>query len=197
MAPNRDRVSGDAFMNFTDILFILLLLGCLALGFFQGTIRLLIAIVAFYVGIILASLYFTTVGLFFQRRFSSTLAVSQIMAFFIILLVAFLLLTIAGFYTFRYARMPASLDFIDRIIGTLLGLLLGVLFLGIFAIVLKDLFVYQDVAGSITFPIVRAFQGSVRSSLLRPIFSDQILPLIYTTVSPVLPRDASIIFRFQ
>ena len=197
MLENASVLSGEACMNFTDILFILLLLGCLALGFFQGTIRLVIAIVAFYIGIILASLYFTTVGLFFQRRFNSTLNVSQIMAFFIILLVAFFLLTIAGFYTFRYARMPASLDFVDRILGTLLGLLLGVLFLGIFAIVLKDLFVYQDVAGSITFPIMRAFQSSVRSSLLRPIFSDQILPLIYQTVAPVLPRDASIIFRFQ
>jgi len=184
-------------MNFIDIVFILLLLGGLALGFFQGTIRLLIAIIAFYVGIILASLYFTTVGLFFQRRFSSTLFVGQIMAFGLILLVAFLLLTVAGFYTFRYAKMPASLDFLDRIIGTLLGLLLGVLFLGMFAIVLKDLFVYQDVAGSITFPIMRAFQSSVRTSLLAPIFSDRILPLIYTTVQPALPRDASIIFRFQ
>jgi len=184
-------------MNAVDILFIILLLGGLALGFFQGTIRLLIAIVSFYVGIILASLYFTTVGLFFQRRFSSTLIVGQIMAFAIILLVAFILLTIAGFYTFRYAKMPASLDFIDRIIGTMLGLLLGVLFLGLLAIVLKDLFVYQDVAGSITFPIMRAFQGSVRSSLLAPLFSDRILPLIYVTVEPVLPRDASIIFRFQ
>ena len=184
-------------MNAIDILFILLLLAGLALGFFQGTIRLFIAIVAFYVGIILASLYFTTVGLFFQRRFNSTLYVGQIMAFIIILLIAFFLLTIAGFYTFRYAKMPASLDFIDRIIGTMLGLLLGVLFLGMLAIVLKDLFVYQDVAGSITFPIMRAFQSSVRTSLLAPLFSDRILPLVYTTVQPVLPRDSSIIFRFQ
>src|SRR5215470_1048896 len=106
-------------MNGIDILYIILLLGGLALGFFQGTIRLLIAIVAFYIGIILASLYFTTVGLFFQRRFNSTLYVGQITAFALILLVAFLLLSIAGFYTFRYAKMPASLDFIDRIIGTL------------------------------------------------------------------------------
>src|ERR1043166_7878220 len=106
-------------MNFMDIVFILLLLGGLALGFFQGTIRLLIAIVAFYVGILLASLYFTTVGLIFQRRFHSTLYVGQITAFAIILLVSFLLLAIAGFYTFRYAKMPASLDFIDRIVGTI------------------------------------------------------------------------------
>ena len=76
--------------NFVDILFILLLLGALALGFFQGTIRLLIAIVAFYVGIVLASLYFPSVGLVFQQRFSSKLRVGQITAFALILLVAFL-----------------------------------------------------------------------------------------------------------
>lgn len=184
-------------MNAIDILFIILLLGGLALGFFQGTIKLLIAIVAFYVGIILASLYFTTVGLFFQRRFNSTLFVGQITAFAIILLIAFLLLTIAGLYTFRYAKMPASLDFVDRIIGTLLGLLLAGLLLGMLAILLKDLFVYQDVAGSITFPIMRAFQGGVRSSFLVGFFANQILPLIYSTVQPALPRDAEIIFRFQ
>ncbi|MFN8476206.1 MAG: CvpA family protein [Kouleothrix sp.] len=45
-------------MNVTDIVFILILLGGLALGFFQGTIRLIITIIAFYVGIVLASLYF-------------------------------------------------------------------------------------------------------------------------------------------
>ena len=184
-------------MNAIDILFIILLLGGLALGFFQGTIRLIVAIVAFYVGIVLASLYFTTAGLFFQRRFHSTLFVGQITAFAIILLVSFLLLTIAGLYTFRYARMPASLDFIARIIGTLLGLLLGGLFLGMLALLLKDLFIYQDVAGSITFPIMRSFQSGVRRSFLVLFFANQILPLIYTTVQPVLPRDAEIIFRFQ
>jgi membrane protein required for colicin V production len=197
LALNCDRTRGDAPMNVIDILFILLLLGGLALGFFQGTIRLIVAIVSFYVGIVLASLYFTTVGLFFQRRFSSTLFVGQIMAFALILLVAFMLLTIAGLYTFRYAKMPPSLDFIDRIIGTLLGLLLGCLFLGMFAIVLKDLFIFQDVAGSITFPIMRSFQNGVRGSFLVSFFGNQILPLIYTTVQPVLPRDAGIIFRFQ
>jgi uncharacterized membrane protein required for colicin V production len=185
-------------MNGIDILYIILLLGGLALGFFQGTIRLLIAILAFYVGIILASLYFTTVGLFFQRRFNSTLYVGQVTAFAIILLVSFLLLTIAGLYTFRYAKMPASLDFIDRIIGTLLGMLLAGLFLGMLAIVLKDLFVYQDVAGTITFPIMRVVQSGVRGSFLVGFFSNQILPLIFTTIRPVLPRDAvDVIFRFQ
>src|SRR5215216_7146193 len=101
---SRQRVRGGFPMNGIDLLFILLLLAGLALGFFQGTIKLLIAIVAFYIGIILASLYFPIVGNFFRVRFHASLEVGQIMAFGLILLLSFLLLTVAGLYTFRYAK---------------------------------------------------------------------------------------------
>ncbi len=184
-------------MNFIDLLFILLLLAGLALGFFQGTIKLLVAIVAFYVGIILASLYFPTVGNFFRLRFHSTPEVSQITAFALILLVSFLLLTIAGLYTFRYAKMPASLDFIDRIVGTVLGLVLGTLFMGMLAILLQGLFIDRDVAGSVSFPVMRSLQDGVRRSFLVAFFGNQILPLIYATVRPVLPRESDFIFRVR
>lgn len=184
-------------MNGTDLLFILLVLAFLALGFFQGTIKLLIAIISFYVSIILASLYFQIVGRFFRQRFGSTLEVGQITAFATILLIGFLLLTIAGLYTFRYAKMPLSLDFIDRIVGTLFGLVMGGLFLGMFAVVLQLLFIDRSPASSITFPIVRSLQTGVRSSFLVGFFSDTILPLIYATVRPVLPEGASFIFRVR
>jgi uncharacterized membrane protein required for colicin V production len=180
-------------MNFVDIVFILLLLGALALGFFQGTIRLLIAIVAFYVAIVLASLYFTSVGLVFQQRFHSTLRVGQITAFAVIMLVAFLLLAIAGLYTFRYAKMPASLDFIDRILGTLLGLFLGAFFLGMLAIILRLLF-YPEIGDPASLPVVGAFQRSVRGSFLIDFFSNRLLPLIFVMLRPILPRDAVEIF---
>jgi membrane protein required for colicin V production len=179
--------------NFVDILFILLLLGALALGFFQGTIRLLIAMVAFYVAIVLASLYFTSLGLIFQQRFHSSLRVGQITAFALIMLVAFLLLAIAGLYTFRYAKMPASLDFVDRIIGTIFGLLLGGFFLGMLAVILRLLF-YPEIGDPASLPIVGAFQGSVRGSFLVGFFSNRILPLIFVTLQPILPRNAIEIF---
>lgn len=181
-------------MNLIDILFIVLLIGGLALGFFQGTIKLIIAIVAFYVGIVLASLYFLAVGDFFRRRFESSAQVGQITAFALILLVSFLLLLGAGLYTFRYARLPASLDFIDRIIGSLLGLVLGALFLGIFAIVLAKLFIERDVAGALNFPVTGFIQSRVRTSVLLPYFRDYVLPLIYNSARPVLPREADFIF---
>jgi membrane protein required for colicin V production len=184
-------------MSLIDILFLLGVLGGLALGFFQGTIRLAIAIISFYISIILASLYFQSLGRFFRERFGTTFDVAQIVAFGIILLVAFLLITTASLYTFRYAKMPASLDFVDKIIGTLLGLVLGALFLGMLAIILEQLFVFRDTARDITFPIVRAFQDGVRGSVLVQFFANNILPLIYATVKPVLPRETEIIFLIR
>jgi membrane protein required for colicin V production len=184
-------------MNGTDLMFILLLLGGLALGFFQGTLKLVIAIIAFYVGIVLASLYFQPIGNFFRVRFNSSTEVGQITAFAVVLVVSFLLLTGAGLYTFRYFRMPASLDFFDKILGTLLGMLMAALFMGILAVLLKDLFVFRSPATSASLPFVISMQSSVRGSTLVRFFGENILQLIYTSVRPVLPRDADIIFRVR
>jgi len=184
-------------VNVVDLLFILLVLGGLALGFFQGTIKLVIAIIAFYVSIVLASLYFQIMGRFFRDRFDTSLEIGQITAFALILVLGFILLTIAGLYTFRYAKMPPSLDFFDRILGTLLGLVLGGLVLGILASLLESLFVFRNPAATITWPIMRAFQGNVRSSTLVNLFADNILPLIYSSVRPLLPAGADLIFRIR
>ena len=105
---------------------------------------------------------------------------------------AILLLTIAGLYTFRYAKMPSSLDFIDRIIGTMLGIVLGGLVLGI----LSEIFILYFVNSSLAppYPIVRMFQGSVRESFLVRFFANNILPLILNLVRPLLPPAALSVF---
>ena len=184
-------------MNGIDVLFLLILLGGLALGFFQGTIKLLVTIIAFYVSLVLASLYFQAVGNFFRVRFNSSQEVGQITAFATVLLVSFLLLTLAGLYTFRYWKVPASLDFFDKITGTLLGLLLGALFMGLLAILLKDLFVFRSPAGEAGLPIVISFQNGVRSSTLVTFFGDRLFPLLHRTIQPILPAESDFIFRIQ
>ena len=184
-------------MNLIDIMFLLLLVAGLALGFFQGTVKLLIAIIAFYVGIVLASLYFQSVGNFFRVRFNSSAEVGQITAFATVLGISFLLLTAAGLYTFRYFKMPSSLDFFDKILGTLLGLFMAGLFMGILAVLLKDLFVFRDPASSASLPAIIAFQGGVRTSTLVRFFGDNILPLLYSSIRPVLPQEADLIFRVR
>ncbi len=184
-------------MNYIDLTLLVLMFAFLALGFFQGTIKLLIAIISFYVSIILASLYFQFVGAFFRQRFHTSGDGSQIIAFGIILLLGFLLLTTTGIYTFRYAKMPPSLDFIDRIIGTLFGLILGGLIVGMTAEVLYLFFVLRSPAGEVSFPIMRSFQSTTRSSFLVIFFKDSILPLILGLVRPVIPAEAWAFFNLQ
>ena len=184
-------------MNGIDLLFLLILLGGLALGFFQGTIKLLVTIIAFYISLVLASLYFQALGNFFRIRFQSSQEVGQITAFATVMLVSFLLLTLAGLYTFRYLKVPPSLDFVDKIIGTLLGLILAALFMGLLAILLKNLFVFRSPASEASLPFVIAFQSGVRNSVLVGFFGDRLFPLLYSTVRPILPAEADYIFRVQ
>lgn len=184
-------------MNYIDLLLLILMFGFLALGFFQGTIKLLIAIISFYVSIVLASLYFQFVGAFFRQRFRTSGDGSQIIAFAVILLVGFLLLTMAGIYTFRYAKMPASLDFVDRIVGTLFGLVLGGLIVGMTAEVLFLFFVDRSPASGISFPIMLSLQATTRSSFLVLFFKDNVLPLIFALVRPIMPAEAGSFFKLR
>ncbi len=184
-------------MNVIDILLILMLFAAIAIGFFQGTIKLLIATMAFYVSIVLASLYFQMLGRFFRDRMGTTLSVGQVTAFAIILVFGFVLLTIAGLYTFRYARIPPSLDLIDKVAGTLVGLVLGALAIGMTCAMLQALFVYQNPAALLSWPLMRGLQSGVRGSVLVAFFADNILPLIFQTVRPLLPNEADLIFRLR
>lgn len=184
-------------MNFIDIVFVLLLLAFLALGFFQGTIKLLVAIISFYVSIILASLYFQYVGGFLRPRLHTSATMAQILGFSFILLLMFLMLMLAGFYTFRYARLPASLDFVDRVIGTLLGLVMGGLVLGTLALIMDILFIKGNPASEINFPIMISLQSATRSSRLLDYFKVEVFPMILNLVRPFLPAEAFRLFGIR
>jgi uncharacterized membrane protein required for colicin V production len=187
----------EGAMNLIDITLLLLLMIFLALGFAQGIIKLLVAFVAFYVSLILASLYFQILGQFFRSRLRTNLEVSQIVAFTIILLVGFLLLTLAGLYTFRYAKLPSSLDSVDKIVGTLLGLVLGAFFSGMLAKVLVLLFINRNPASEIDFPIMGILQNGVRESNLIVIFTQQVLPLMFNILRPFIRPEAYFIFQIS
>lgn len=183
-------------MNILDVLFILLFFGMLAAGFFQGMIRLVILIISFYLALVLASLYYPSLGEFFVRNFESQRFVAQYVAFALVLLVSFLLLALAGFYTFRYLRIPGGLEYLDRIVGTLLGLFFGALIVGILASLLYNLMIIRG-GRTIDLPLFRAFGNAVASSFMIDYFSTTVLPLAYNFLDPILPEGADLLFRVQ
>jgi membrane protein required for colicin V production len=175
---------------FVDALLLLIFIIVAGVGFFQGTIKLFIAIITFYASIVLASLYFKFLSSFLSRRGTSPV-VSDAISFFLIITVCFIILLAAGLYTFRYVRMPGRLEYLDRILGVVLGILLGVILSSIVAMVLQFLFITNN-AGN-PYPISRALQASTRSSNLLRVLIFNILPQLFNTVAPFLP-DAALPF---
>jgi len=175
---------------FVDLLLLFLFVIITGIGFFQGTIKLLIALVTFYASIILSSLYFKFLALWFIRRGTSSI-VADAISFFIILTICFIILLAAALYTFRYVRMPGRLEYLDRLLGLLFGVVLGIVLTSILAMVLQYLFISNN-AGN-PYPISRALQSSTRSSTLLRLLIYNILPQLFTFVAPFLP-DAALPF---
>lgn len=173
-----------------DLFLLVVFIIVTGVGFFQGTIKLAIAILTFYASIILASLYFKFLSLYMLRRGTSSV-VADAVSFFLILTICFIILLAAALYTFRYVRLPGRLEFVDRIIGVVLGVALAVVVTSILSMVLHFLFITNN-AGN-PYPITRALQSSTRASTLRPLLIFNILPQLFTLISPFLP-DAALPF---
>ena len=183
-------------MNFVDLLLILIFIGLLVTGFFQGMIRVLVIILAFYLSLVLATLYYPSFGEWLVRTLGTQRFVAQYVAFALVLFFATILLTAAGVYTFRYAQLPGQLQYLDRIVGTVLGMVLGALVIGILATLLWNLMIVRG-GQNIDFPIMRALGRSVAGSSILAYFANFLLPTTYALLDPVLPDGAALIFAIQ
>jgi uncharacterized membrane protein required for colicin V production len=183
-------------MNFVDLLFILSFFGIIVLGFFQGMLRLAVLVIAFYLALVLASLYYAPIGELFVRNFHSQQFVAYYTAFFLVLLLGFILVTAAGIYTFREVKLPGPLRYLDQIVGLLLGLLLGALVVGISASLLWNLMIVKG-GRTIDIPIFGMLGNSIEQSVLVRYFSTTVLPLAYNRMAPFLPQGADLLFMIQ
>lgn len=179
---------------FIDFLFFLLLVGILALGFFQGIIRVTIVLVAFYLSVVMASFFFGWLGGIFVRNFHTGYAVGRYLAFAVILITFLILLSWAGIYQFRHIHLPGQLMYVDRVAGMVVSLLLAGLILGMMAVLLWNLFIERG-AANIDFPVMKWFGGNIRNSFLLDYFSNHVLPGTYNFVDPILPDAAWFIFK--
>ncbi|GAC1647702.1 MAG: CvpA family protein [Herpetosiphon sp.] len=181
-------------MTATDILLVFVFFITVGIGFFQGTIKLAISLITFYASVVLASLYFQFLAVLFTRRGTVTVVANGI-SFFLILFAAFVLLLLAGVYTFRYLRLPGRLDLLDRVLGTLLAVVLGLLVTGILAMVLNYIFVVNDPSATADLPVTTMLENSVRASGIRAILVRNLLPTLYASVAPLLPDAAQSLFN--
>jgi uncharacterized membrane protein required for colicin V production len=176
-----------------DLLLLLALVAISVTGFFQGAIKLVLATLTLYASMLLASLYFKFLALYFARHAISPV-LADTLSFLLILAVCFLLLLAAALYTFRYIRLPGRFELLDRMGGIAVGIFLGVVVCSIVAMLLHYVFIDHDLASQMSLSLVRMLQQSTRSSRLLPVLLMHILPQLYTFVAPLLPNTALPLF---
>jgi membrane protein required for colicin V production len=176
-----------------DLLFIILFVGSLALGFYQGVIRLSILLLSFYLGVVMASILFYPVGIFFMNRFGTHPSVGMYMAFAIVMMLCFALFATYGLYSVRDVQIPGHLMYVDKSTGVFVALILAGLLLGMFGVLLWNLMIVKGGA-RIDLPIMKFLGGQVRSSFLLQYFAVYILPMAYDFADPILPDGAQLIF---
>lgn len=181
-------------MPFVDILLLLFVVFGLFYGFFQGMLKVGIAILVFYLTIVLSSLYYRPLALMISKNSTTPFQVLEMLAFLSLLFVLFFILLAVASYTFRYLKIDGRLQYIDKVIGTFLGLVLGAMIASIFAMMLRYLFT-TNAAAVLDYPAMRFLQASTKASALKDIFLNIILPLIYGPISPIMPDSADALFR--
>ena len=182
-------------MAFVDVVMLLMVIICLFFGFFKGVVKISLAIITFYLSIVIASLYFHFVAVAIAKNSKTSLQVLDMLSFLILLIVCFMILLWAALYTFRYVQIGGRVQYLDKMIGSFLGLLLGAIMASVFAMMLRYLFITVNSPATLDFPAMRFLQQSTANSVLKNVFLDIILPILYAPISPIMPDSADLIFR--
>lgn len=97
-----------------DILLLLFVVIGLFYGFFQGMLKVGIAIIVFYLTIVLSSLYFRPLATLMGKNSKTPFQVLEMLAFVSLLILLFFILLGVASYTFRYLKIGGQLQYIDR-----------------------------------------------------------------------------------
>lgn len=178
---------------FLDILFTFFVFGAVTFGFFYGIIRVIVVLVTLYVSLVLASLYFTSLGLFLENRYDLTLEIARLLSFAFVMLTSFSLLSIVGLYTFRHTRLPPKLQHFERLSGVLFGIVLAILFIGILALFFWNFALERAANHDPSAPFTTWLDRSIFDSLVVQYVGIQIAPDVSSMVGPFLPDGAKLI----
>ncbi len=181
------------YVPWLDIFLGLLFLGLLALGFWQGLLKELWFLISLYLAAILASLYGPTIGRLIGLEVQSQTGgrsdvVSSAVGFFIIFVVAVLLLFWLISALFSRVRLRSQLLVLDKIGGVAVGLLTSFTVVSFVAFVLNAFLVAQT--GEAAWAFVNVLHTQRASSPLLQLFLAG-RSVITTIVIPWLPEIPS------
>jgi uncharacterized membrane protein required for colicin V production len=181
----------------TDVIIVLLLGGAFLLGFFQGVIRSLLAIAAWFVAFVLAANLRGPVGDWLSGQWLQyTPAYNAMVAFGVVALVIFVTAVIVIQVGTRGVATFSRYPLLDDVIGGLLGIVLAVLLLAALIVVLASFYAAGPTSGGIentewTAGLHRTLQDSAIGRLVR----DSLVPGLGAVLSVLLPEDIRNVMR--
>lgn len=181
-------------MNTFDIICLVVLLISVLLGFFQGAVRMLVITVVSYICLVLAGLYFQTLG--DQIHLSGQFSVyeSYALAFMGVFLACAITLGSMGIYTFRFLRGNTQSTF-NRTIGIIACLITSGVLLGVFAHLVVLQATPDNVAGTKTLIGDPAFIQLISTSRLAGPLGDSANALLVRVLDPFVFSDINQLFN--
>lgn len=184
-------------MNGLDFAIIFAFLAIIGLGFFAGIARVGAAIVAIYLGSIVAAAFYDTLTDAFRRQVPSvSLAMGQLFVFCVLFLVSSAALWWVVAHTVKGIKLKRRIEIADNLGGAVLGVAVSLLAVTLAAMLLSILLqvLNRTVGAGDANSLVGSVQGQIRQSVLVPVFLD-LTPLFMRVIEPWFPNGIPAILR--
>jgi uncharacterized membrane protein required for colicin V production len=176
---------------YLDLTIIALLFFFLYLGWNHGTPRLLMVIGSIYTGFLLSAIYYHLFAVMLTGFFRlQSVFVADLISFIVLDVLVTVLMLALLFSLFGHIEVRNRLAVFDKILGTVLGLLAGVLVVGILITMLRIPYEAnkQKLNSASEMPIVQLFNQGYEKSMLSPLFMRG-APYFLYSLKPLLPAQ--------
>jgi uncharacterized membrane protein required for colicin V production len=174
---------------YLDLVIIALLLFFIYLGWNFGTPRLLMVVGAIYTGFLLAAIYYHLFAVMMINLFHiQSVFIAELISFLVLDVLITVLMLALLLSLFGHIEIRNRLAIFDKLFGTILGLLAGVMVVGILLTLLRVPYESSKLkVNSVSdMPIVQLFNQAYEKSVLSPFFLKG-APYFLSTLKPMLP----------
>jgi uncharacterized membrane protein required for colicin V production len=173
----------DLSINPFDVIIIVVLLGGVFLGMLRGLVRMVLNLIVLYVGAVLAVTFHMPVANYIYTIFAFPRRVCISLAFVLILLITYALLTFVIRRTYRDTELPGIRQ-LDQLGGLIVGFLVTALWIGLGILVISF---FLSAAPSGTEGIQKNMITFFRRSAMVDMFY-RFLPVALATLRPWMPK---------
>lgn len=184
-----DVVGSIRSLNVFDLLVVVFLFAMFVLGFIQGTVRRVVGILTISFSFFLAAQLSVPLGSFLVKNWTTYPTEYSMMLGFLTLFVAAVVaffLVVQGTYTKTeiFARHPI----VDELLGGVLGIAQGLLFLMFLTIVLDQYFLYAPSTAEVAeVPLLRPFWEALNASSFGALLHQTVIPNFINIFGFLLP----------